>query len=146
MKSHDEKGFTLLEVLIATTILGTAVVTLLGLHARNIRLAGEIADVTVAGMLTSQIEAATRIAGFPELGELDGTFRDKPLERVLRADFGGAAEEEIRPYGTAEAKRFRWKRSVEPTSIEDLRQVRVAILSAGDERVLAELWFAMRDR
>jgi prepilin-type N-terminal cleavage/methylation domain-containing protein len=143
LKKRLQAGFTLLEVLIATTVLGTAVVALLGLHARNIRLAAEIGDATVAGMLASQVVAATRIAGFPELGETKGEFSAKRDTDSFHASFDRLT---IRPYGTVNADRFRWRRSVQATALEGLRQVQVSIVAAGSEHRLAEMWFAVRFR
>ncbi len=141
MKRDRQAGFTLLEVLIATAILGTAVVTLLGLHARNVSMAAEIADRTVAGMLTSQVMTATRIAGFPELGETEGGFTAEREDRFLDT---ARPDDRIEPYGTAEAARFRWQREVLPTALDGLRQVRIAVTDAGSRQVLAEVWFAVR--
>ena len=56
----SRNGFTLLEVLVAVTILGVAVVSLAGLHARNIRLMNRSQDMNVAAMLASRLTASMR--------------------------------------------------------------------------------------
>jgi prepilin-type N-terminal cleavage/methylation domain-containing protein len=140
LTKHRQRGFTLLEVLIATTVLSTAVVALLGLHARNIRLAAEIHDVTVAGTLGSQVVASTRIRPFPELGLTKGEFRTEPEASLLFSD------REESPYGGTEAPRFRWSREVTETAIENFRQVRIVVHRADNDHPLAELLFGMRQR
>lgn len=138
--NSKQRGFTLLEVLIAIAVLGTAVVALLGLHARNIRLAAEIQDITIAGTLASQVVASTRSRPFPEVGVTEGEFRNDPDSSILFSD------REEAPYGGSNAAAFRWTREVSPTALENLRQVRVVVHRSDSDHVLAELLFGMRQR
>lgn len=128
-----ERGFTLLEVLVATAILGVAVVTLLGLHARNLSLAAEAQDLTIAGTLAADVLALARLDPLLEEGQLRGRFAAKP----------GDADGRTTIYGGPMSGRFVWSREVLPTALPTLRQVRVAITLAGEERVLAEFWSAL---
>ncbi|HYB97969.1 MAG TPA: prepilin-type N-terminal cleavage/methylation domain-containing protein [Candidatus Limnocylindrales bacterium] len=127
-------GFTLLEVLIAVTILGVAIVSLLGLHARDVRLISEAQDITVAGALASDILAAARVDPDLEEGILEGSFVGDPR----RAD----GKQLI--YGGPDAERFVWVRQVLPTALPTLRQVRVIVRPAGEGRTVAELWSVVR--
>ena len=65
---QSQRGFTLLEILVAVAILGVALVSLLGLHARNLRLFSESQDVTIAGLLASRLAAETQAGAFPPIG------------------------------------------------------------------------------
>lgn len=130
---RDERGFTLLEVLVATAILGVAVVTLLGLHARNLSLAAEAETTTIAATLASDAMVATLLDPVLEMGARKGTFatsrRDADGERVL--------------YGGARSDDFTWGSEVMPTALPTLLQVRVQVFRSGDERPAAELWSAV---
>ncbi len=133
-RADARRGFTLLEVLIAVTILGVAVVSLLGLQARNIRLVAEAQDITVAGALASQLIAASHVDPLLAEGESRGTFSDNPSDvddqRVFYAGTG--------------AERFAWSREVLPTALPSLLQVRIKVHAQGENDELAELWTAVR--
>lgn len=127
-------GFTLLEVLVATAILGVAVVTLLGLHARNVELAAEAADLTVAGALAGDVLAAARLDRSLEDGTAKGSFAaDREAADGRRVVYGGPG-----------CERFAWERDVMPTALPTLRQVRVRVRRVEDERVITEMWAALR--
>ena len=110
-------GFTLLEVLVAVTVLGVALVALLGLHARNVRLAAEERELTIAGLLASGLAAKTRAGPFPEEGALSGTFGDDD-------GFGGDFNEE---YGGDLGSRYTWTRTVTKIGLINVHSVRVAV-------------------
>ncbi len=132
----DRRGFTLLEVLIATALLGIAIVSLLGLHARNIRLSAETLDLTRAGLLASHLITMTRVDEYPELGIEHGRFSsDKDLFGTSDLRYGGAGSED-----------FVWTREVMPTAIETLRRVRVSVSRSGDPQVLATMAVVMRQQ
>lgn len=118
-----ERGFTLLEILVAVAILGVALVSLLALHARNLRLFAESQDVTVAGLLASRLAAETQAGPFPTVGTENGTFVG--FDETPSLEFGERT-------GGNLATRFTWRRDVESTGLENLRRVRVAIY-AGEE-------------
>jgi prepilin-type N-terminal cleavage/methylation domain-containing protein len=128
-------GFTLLEVLVAVAVLGVAVVTLLGLQARNMKLAADTRDLTVAGLLASSLAAKTRSGPFPESGTLDGAFTaDEQMTPDAEQQFGGVEG----------AKRFVWTRTVAPIGFKDVRLVHVGVSLKGAERPLATMDFLMR--
>jgi prepilin-type N-terminal cleavage/methylation domain-containing protein len=132
-----QRGFTLLEVLVATAILGVAVVTLLGLHARNLDLAAETGEITIAATLASDVLAAARVDPALEEGVTRGGFAASPGE----ADDGQDART---LYGGPLSERYVWTREVMPTALPTLRQIRVRVALSGEDRVLAELWSVVR--
>jgi general secretion pathway protein I len=128
-----ERGFTLLEVLVATAILGVAVVTLLGLHARNLSLAADAENLTIAGTLAGDVLALARLDPALEEGSVSGGF-------VARRE---EADGKSRVYGGPRSEDFQWTRQVMPTALPTLRQIRVSVSRQDETRVLAELWAAM---
>jgi prepilin-type N-terminal cleavage/methylation domain-containing protein len=132
-RAARERGFTLLEVLVATAILGVAVVTLLGLHARNLGLASDARNITIAATLAGDVLAIARLDPAIEEGAVAGRF-------VATA---GEADGKSRIYGGPESAPFSWTREVTPTALPTLRQIRVSVSRDDDDRVLAELWAAM---
>lgn len=134
-RSGSARGLTLLEVLVAVAILGVAVVTLLGLQARNVRLVAETRDLTIAGLLASSLAAKTRSSSFPEAGTSEGTFTaDERTASDLGQEYGGATA----------AGRFTWRRSVEWLGFKNVRLVRIDVHRTGSERPLASLEFLVR--
>jgi prepilin-type N-terminal cleavage/methylation domain-containing protein len=131
-RRRGERGFTLLEVLVATTILGVAVVALLGLHARNLGLAGDAENITIAGTLAEDVLAIARLDPALEEGSTRGLF-------VARAD---DADGKSRIYGGPLGAEFTWSREVLPTALPTLRQIRVSVARKNETRPLAELWAA----
>lgn len=126
MRSH--RGFTLLEILVAVAILGVALVSLLGLHARNLRLFSESQDVTVAGLLASRLAAETQAGSFPAVGTESGDFVG--FDEEPSVEFGQRT-------GGNLATRFSWRRDVESTGLENLRRVRVAVYAGSENEDVA---------
>ena len=125
------KGFTLLEVLVAVSILGVAIVSLLGLHARNIRLISHSQDMSVAGLLASRLVASTKAGNTPDVGTEEGDFNDGFSLDLSTADVDGVTSED----------RFRWRRVVEPTLEPTIRQVTVSVHLQDEETSLVEMTF-----
>jgi type II secretion system protein I len=129
------RGFTLLEVLVAVAVLGVAVVTLLGLQARNVKIAAQTRDLTIASLLASSLAATAKAGTFPEEGTIDGTFT---------ADDRDASQLD-REYGGAEAAgRFVWRRTVESLGFKNVCLVHFDVSLAGAERPLATVDFLVR--
>jgi general secretion pathway protein I len=101
-------GFTLLEVLVAVAVLGLALISLLGLHVRNLALLERDQRMSEATMLARQIMTEAEMEGFPEVGREEGTFEDWYPDRYPE---------------------LRWERDVGEVSaaIPGLREVRVRV-------------------
>ena len=128
-------GLTLLELLVAVAVLGVAVVTLLGLQARNVRLAAETRDLTIAGLLASSLAAEAMCGPFPESGSTEGTFT---------ADDGAASDLQQEYGGATAAGRFEWRRSVEWLGFKNVRLVHIDVHRADDDRPLATMDLLVR--
>ena len=99
-------GFTLLEVLVAVAVLGLALVSLLGLHVRNLALIERDQRVTDATMLARHLLTQAEIEGFPDLGREEGDFEAWYPERYPD---------------------LRWEREVTEVPIPGVRQVHVRV-------------------
>jgi len=71
-------GFTLLEVLVAVVILGTALAVLLGSVNKNLILASQSKSLTIAGILAQKKLTEIELEGFPEIREEQGEFEEAP--------------------------------------------------------------------
>ncbi len=102
---NQQRGFTLLEVLIAVVIVGTAFVALLGLHARGVKLVIRDQNLTRATLLArqkvSQVEFTVATQGLDGLGNSEGVDETYP--------------------------EFRWQIEVNPTELEEVRMVIVRV-------------------
>ncbi len=72
-----EKGFTLLEVMIAVSILAVSFVVLIGLRNTDIAMTVEVQHLTKATLLAQKKMAELEAVGFPPLGIVSGEF-DEP--------------------------------------------------------------------
>jgi len=107
-----KRGFTLLEVLVAVAVLGLALVSLLGLHVRNLDLIDRDQRVTEATLLARGLMAEVDAAPFPDLGITDGDFELRYPERYPD---------------------LRWEREVLPSPVADIREVRIRVFRGGEE-------------
>ena len=98
------RGFTLLEVMVAVAILALVLVTLLGLNNRGMQ------DVLLAEHMTTATLLAKRL--------MVETLSERTL--APREDEGVFEEEEFKDYT--------WKKAVSPTPVQQLVEVRVAVL------------------
>jgi general secretion pathway protein I len=111
----QERGFTLLEVLIAVAILALALPVLLALRNRDARLLDEARIVTTATLLAQEKLFETQLLGFPPLGEQTGDFVSAPPGFPLGTDIRDRAPG------------FRWTRRVNATAFDALREVRIRV-------------------
>jgi general secretion pathway protein I len=110
-----QRGFILLDVLLALAILAIALPMLLGLANRDIELLGHARALTTATLLAQEKLLETEVGGFPPVGEQMGDFQTPSpgmTSEQDRYDLRGA---------------FRWTRTVDATPLEDVREVRVRI-------------------
>ena len=110
-----QRGFILLDVLLALAILAIALPVLLGLASRDIELLGHARALTTATLLAQEKLFETEVEGFPPVGQQRGDFQVPSP--------GLASEQKIDDRRAA----FRWTRTVDATSFEDMREVRVRI-------------------
>lgn len=110
-----EHGFTLLEVMIAIALLAIALPVLLGLRNFDMDLHNRARELTAATLLAQEKLLEAELAGTYPLGETVGDFRNAPLGAPLTAQVSE------RPLA------YRWKRTVSPTPIDLIREVRVKV-------------------
>jgi general secretion pathway protein I len=109
-------GFTLLEVMVAVAIMATVLVSLIGLKNRSMQ------DVMLAEHMTTATLLAKRM--------MVDTISVKP--RLPLEDDGEFEEEEYKDYT--------WKKTISPTPLIQIMEVRVAVLwKEGERQELVEL-------
>jgi len=118
------RGFTLLEVMVALAVIATAFTALLGLHARNIRLAARDQAYTRALFLARELIANAELGPFPEVGLANGDF------------------ETLHPGRYPD---FRWERTVNDTALPRTREITVRVFPATDPDAECELTLFRRD-
>ncbi len=105
---RSDKGFTLLEVMVALAIIATALITLLGSHLMSLNLAYKHKQQTLAAMLARQRMEENLTIPFDSLS----------------SDFGDFAP--ARP-------EIQWETEVEEAEMENLKKVKIIIrLPDGD--------------
>ena len=112
----SDRGFTLLEVVIALGILALALPILLGLRNWDLDLHARAKELTTATTLAQEKLIETELGAVLPLGETGGEFLPIPL--------GSQATSEIvdRPLN------YRWKRIVSPTPLPTVREIKIQIL------------------
>ena len=73
-----QKGFTLLEVIIAVAIMGASLAILLGAVNRNLVLASQSKNQSIAQSLAQQKITEIELEGYPEVGQEQGIFEEFP--------------------------------------------------------------------
>lgn len=123
---RDQRGFTLLEVLLAIAVLALALPVLLGLRNFDLDLHARAGELREATLLAQEKLLETELLGVYPIGEVSGDFQGSPL----------GAQTAIRT--TERAVGYRWKRTISPTPLELIREVRVQVSwprGAADETV-----------
>jgi general secretion pathway protein I len=114
-RSGHEEGFTLLEVLLAIALLAIALPVLLGLRNFDLDLHARAEELTAATLLAQEkLLEAELLAAYP-IGEVGGDFQGPPLGVTSTA------------IPVERAKGYRWKRSIMPTPLQLIREVRVQV-------------------
>jgi type II secretion system protein I len=87
-RARPAAGFTLLEVLVALTVIAFAFIGLLGLHGRNIKAVARDQQLTRATLLAREMVSQTQFevnsGGLQQLGDSHGTFEGYPGYRYER--------------------------------------------------------------
>ncbi len=99
---RSNRGFTLLEVMVALSIVATALVTLLGSHLISLNLAHQHKKQTLTAMFARQKMEENKTVPFDSLASDDG-------------DFGPAFPE------------IKWELQVEEAEIDNLKRVRIIV-------------------
>ncbi|MCL4245466.1 MAG: prepilin-type N-terminal cleavage/methylation domain-containing protein [Candidatus Dadabacteria bacterium] len=101
---RGSRGFTLLEVIIAVAIIGSSLAILLGAVNKNLLMASQSKNITIASFLAQKKLGEIELIGFPDIGNQEGVFEEAPD--------------------------FRWYLSVQPYNIEQLgADIRIVILT-----------------
>ncbi len=118
----SERGFTLLEVLLAIAVLAIALPVLLGLRNFDLDLQSRATELTAATLLAQEKLLEVELAGQYAVGETLGEFSPLPLgsQTALQA--------------VPRAVGYRWKRTIAPTPLEFVREVRIKISWPRGER------------
>ena len=112
----NERGFTLLEVLIALGILALALPILLGLRNFDLDLHARAKELTIATMLAQEKLTETELGTALSIGETGGEFLATPLGSQVPATLMN------RPMN------YRWKRIVSPTPLQIIQEVKIQVL------------------
>ncbi len=116
MARGSERGFTLLEVLVAMTILGAGIAGLMGLLRGSIQLSGGARDVTTASLFASQRLEEALLIPKTEDGDTEGAFDAKYRWKLSSESLTESSEIPV------EGRRFRvvvsWEDGAHPRSLE----------------------------
>ena len=112
----SERGFTLLEVLIALGILALALPILLGLRNWDLDLHARAKELTTATILAQEKLIETELGTRLSLGETGGEFQSTPLGSQATA------------VQTNRPSNYRWKRIVSTTPLPIVREVKIQVL------------------
>jgi general secretion pathway protein I len=112
----NEKGFTLLEVVIALGILALALPILLGLRNWDLDLHARAKEMTAATILAQEKLTETELGTLLPFGETGGEFLPTPL--------GSQPTSVV----TDRPSNYRWKRIVSSTPLPIVREVKIQVL------------------
>jgi general secretion pathway protein I len=125
MRGFTQRGFTLLEVMVALAVIATAFTALLSLHVENLRTLGREEAYSRALLLAETLAAESELEGWPGLGTSEGDFE---------AETPG------------EATGFAWRREVREWMLPGTREVRIRVTPPfGDEAAVELTVFVSRN-
>ena len=111
----DQRGFTLMEALVAIAVFATAATGLISLNTNTIRISGQLGDRTLARLVAENVAVST--------------VTDPQLQVMGRTT------------GTEDQRRrsFDWERTITPAQRADLAQITIRVRLKGEEAVLNEV-------
>lgn len=112
----NERGFTLMEVLISLGILALALPILLGLRNWDLDLHARAKELTTATILAQEKLTETELGPLLPIGETGGEFLPIPLGSQATTETAN------RP------SNYRWKRIVSPTPLPTVREIKIQVL------------------
>jgi general secretion pathway protein I len=115
---NSSLGFTLLEVLVAMAVLAVALVSLLGLYNRSLLLTIRAQHLSTATLLVQEMVTRTQLEGMSALRATTGDFAD------------------LHP---GQYPEFHWYRTIRPTALTGLWELRVGVSWGGREEETCEL-------
>ena len=120
--TYNEEGFTLLEVLLAIALLAIALPVLLGLRNFDLDLQDRASELTSATLLAQEKLLEVELSGQYSIGETVGDFPTLPL----------GAQSTIQ--AVPRAVGYKWKRTIAPTPLEFVREIRIRVSWPRGER------------
>lgn len=112
---QNEQGFSLLEVLLAVAILAIALPVLLGLRNFDLDMQARSVELMTATLLAQEKLLETELSGAFPIGETTGDFQAPPPGVPTTVELADRASG------------YRWKRSIMPTPLQLIREVRIQI-------------------
>ncbi|HHL33372.1 MAG TPA: prepilin-type N-terminal cleavage/methylation domain-containing protein [Desulfobulbaceae bacterium] len=94
MMVRSRAGFTLLEVMVSVTIIGIALVTLIGAQSQSISIATASRFETTASLLARQKMTELTLAGFDELQSDEGDFDEDFSDYHWKVDIRELGEDD----------------------------------------------------
>lgn len=111
----DQRGFTLMEALVAVAVFATAAMGLISLNTNSVRISAQLSERTLARIVAENIAVST--------------VTDPQLQVVGRTS--GAQDQRRRS--------FEWERTITPAQRADLIEISIRVRSEGEEAVLSEV-------
>jgi len=94
MMVRSRAGFTLLEVMVSVTIIGIALVTLIGAQSQSISIATASRFETTASLLARQKMTELALAGFDDLQSDEGNFAEDFSDYHWKVDIQELGEDD----------------------------------------------------
>lgn len=111
----NQRGFTLMEALVAVAVFATAAMGLISLNTNSVRISAQMGDRALARQVAENVAVETVT---------------NPQLQVIGRSIG---EERQR------RRSFAWERDITPAPRDDLVEVTIRVRATGDEAVLSEV-------
>lgn len=111
----NQRGFTLMEALVAVAVFATAAMGLISLNTNSVRISAQMGERALARQVAENVAVETIT---------------NPQLQVIGRSIG----EEIQ-----RRRSFAWERDITPAPRDDLVEVTIRVRATGDEAVLSEV-------